>query len=97
MDDWQPLEDTVPAEVLRAEVMAWAERLGVTPREVRVRPMRRKWASCSSAGRLTFNSELLRQPSAFRAEVIVHELLHPQVPNHGRLFRALLRAHLSRA
>ena len=60
MDDWQPLEDTVPAEVLRAEVMAWAERLGVTPREVRVRPMRRKWASCSSAGRLTFNSELLR-------------------------------------
>mgnify|MGYP001442401104 CR=1 FL=1 len=97
MDDWQPLEDTVPAEVLRAEVMAWAERLGVTPREVRVRPMRRKWASCSSAGRLTFNSELLRQPSAFRAEVIVHELLHLQVPNHGRLFRALLRAHLSRA
>ena len=97
MGDRQPLEDTVPAEVLRAEVMAWAERLGVTPREVRVRPMRRKWASCSSAGRLTFNSELLRQPSAFRAEVIVHELLHLQVPNHGRLFRALLRAHLSRA
>lgn len=64
-------------------------------REVRLRPMKRKWASCSTKGRLTFNTELLRQPARFRAEAVVHELLHLKVPNHGKLFRALLRSHLA--
>jgi predicted metal-dependent hydrolase len=94
---WAPLEQVVPVELFKAEVKAWARRIGVEPRELRVRPMKRKWASCSSNGRLTFSADLLRQPAAFRAEVCVHELLHLKVPNHGRLFRALLRAHLSRS
>jgi predicted metal-dependent hydrolase len=56
--------------------------------------MRRKWASCSSSGTLMFSSELLSQPAAFREAVVVHELLHLLVPNHGRLFKSLLTAHL---
>jgi len=92
---WQPLEEAVPPDLLRAEVRAWAERIGVEPREIRIRSMKRKWASCSSRGRLTFDTELLRQPAQKRAEVIVHELLHLKVPNHGPLFRALFRAYAS--
>lgn len=65
------------------------------PKEVHIRPMRRKWGSCSSAGRLTLDAGLLREPAAKRAEVIVHELLHLKVPNHGPLFRSLLRAYLT--
>jgi predicted metal-dependent hydrolase len=38
--------------------------------------------------------ELLRQPARVRRRVIVEELLHLKVPNHGKLFRALLRAYL---
>ena len=91
---WQALEETVPADLFRAEVMAWAKRLEVEPREVRIQPMKRKWASCSSRGRLTFDTDLLRQPAAFRREAIVHELLHLKVPNHGPLFKALLKAYL---
>lgn len=90
------LEEVIPAPVFRAEVGTWARRIGVEPKEIRLRPMRRKWASCSSAGRLTFDTALLRQPAAFRSEATVHELLHLKVPNHGRLFRSLLRSHLSR-
>jgi predicted metal-dependent hydrolase len=90
---WVPLEDTVPVEVFKAEVRAWAERIGVRPREIHIRPMKRKWASCSSNGRLTFDLDLLSQPSEVRAEAIIHELLHLRLPNHGRLFRALLRAY----
>ncbi len=92
---WAPLEVVVPADLFKAEVKAWARRIGVEPMEIHVRPMRRKWASCSSRGRLTFDTELLRQPAAFRSEAIVHELLHLKVPNHGRLFRSLVRAYLS--
>jgi predicted metal-dependent hydrolase len=91
----QLLEELVPADIFKAEVRVWAQRIGVTPREIHLRPMRRKWASCSTRGRLTFDTDLLRQPAALRSEVIVHELLHLKVPNHGKLFKALLRAHLA--
>lgn len=91
---WQPLEKAVPVDLFRAEVETWAQRIGVTPREIHIRPMKRKWASCSSRGRLTFDTELLRQPAGFRREVIVHELLHLKVPNHGQLFKALMAAYL---
>jgi hypothetical protein len=39
----------------------------------------------------------LGEPASFRAEVIVHELLHLKIPNHGKLFKALLKAHLADA
>ncbi len=90
------LEEVVGAGVFKAEVEAWAKRIGVHPREIRLRPMMRKWASCSTKSRVTFNNDLLRQPARFRAEAIVHELLHLKVPNHGKLFKSLLRAHLAR-
>lgn len=93
--DWEPLEEAVPAEIFRGEVRAWAARMELDLPEVRIRKMKRKWASCSSRGRLTFDTELLSQPADFRAEVIVHELLHLKVPNHGQLFRSLLHAYLA--
>lgn len=83
--------------MFKAEVRRWAERIGAEPKEVHVRRMKRKWASCSSAGRLTFDSAILSEPTAFRDQVVVHELLHLKVPNHGPLFRSLLRAHLGNA
>jgi len=89
------LEQTIPAQVFKAEVLSWAKRIGVEPKEIRLRLMKNKWASCSSNGRLTFNSEILSQPAAFRSEAIVHELLHLKVPNHGKLFKNLMRAFLS--
>ena len=95
-ETWTPLEAVVSKDIFKAEVAAWETRLRVEPREVHVRPMRRKWGSCSTSGRVTFNAELLTESATFRRRVIVEELLHLKVPNHGRLFRALLKAHLGR-
>jgi predicted metal-dependent hydrolase len=53
-----------------------------------------RWGSCSTNGRVSFNIELLRLLAAFRRRVIAGELLHLKVPNHGKLFRSLLKAHL---
>src|SRR5205807_684434 len=47
-----------------------------------------------AARRLTFDESLLRMPSDVQDYVIVHELLHLQVPNHGKLWKSLMRAHL---
>lgn len=91
------MEKEISRDLLIAEVKAWAHRIGVGDkmREICVRPMKRKWASCSSRGRITLDEGLLSMPANFRKFVIVHELLHLKVPNHGKLFRQLLKAYLS--
>jgi predicted metal-dependent hydrolase len=90
------LEESIPLEVFKAEVHSWAGRIGVQPQAVVLRPMKRRWASCSSRGNLSFDVELLWQPAELRREVIVHELLHLKVPNHGKLFKELERAYLDK-
>lgn len=80
----------------KAEVGRWSDEIGVEIAEVHVRPMKHKWGSCSTNGRLTFDTGLLAAPEEFRKEVIVHEILHLKVPNHGKVFRALLKAYLGR-
>lgn len=90
----EPATVPLPREEFKAEVSAWAARLEVEPMEIRITDMRRKWASCSTRGRVTFATDLLSQSEPFRREVIVHELLHIKVPNHGPLFRALLLTYL---
>jgi predicted metal-dependent hydrolase len=56
--------------------------------------MTRKWASCSTAGWVTFADDLVTQPRRFQKYVIVHELLHLRIANHGRLFKALMTMHV---
>lgn len=84
----------ISRDVFKADVQAWADKIGVKLKEIHVRPMKRKWASCSTSGRISFSEDLLAKQSKFRDEVMVHELLHLKLPNHGRLFKALLRAYL---
>lgn len=92
-------ERAITRDILIAETQFWARKIGVAHKlkEVQVRPMKRKWASISTRGRLTLNSELLSCPTPFRRQVIVHELVHLKLGSgsHGKLFRALVRAYLS--
>lgn len=83
-----------PVQDLHRRALAWALRLKVNPRVVRVQAMRRKWGSCSSAGTVTLASDLLDQDAHFQDYVIVHELLHLRYATHGRMFRALMSAHV---
>jgi predicted metal-dependent hydrolase len=88
MKSWRDKEE------FKTRVLEWADKLDVSARSLSVRPMRNKWASCSTAGTLSFNSELLDLDTGVGDYVIVHELLHFRVPNHGRLWKSLMRAHL---
>jgi predicted metal-dependent hydrolase len=86
----------ISKEVFKAEVAAWASIMKVEPKEIHVRPMARKWGSCSTTGRVSFDLGLLAEPYRLRKEIIVHELLHLKVPNHGKLFKALLKAYMAK-
>ncbi len=81
-------------EEFKSRVLEWAAKLDVKATGLYVRPMRQKWASSSTAGTLSFNDELLELEQELGDYVIVHELLHFSVPNHGKLWKALMRAHL---
>ena len=86
----------ITPEEFKADVRVWAEEIGVEPREIHIRKMKRKWASCSSKGRLTFDTSLLDETEEVRSRTILHELLHLKYPNHGRLFNILLNIYLKR-
>ena len=89
----QPVEPMSRDDV-RALVQAWAERIGVEVTKIQIRPMRRKWASCSSRGTLTLASDLLQLPRDLVEYVICHDLVHLRVPDHGKGFQAMMNAHM---
>jgi predicted metal-dependent hydrolase len=78
----------------KVRVREWAQKLDVQVVWLAMRPMRNKWASCSTNGHLNFNVDLLTLDRSLWDYVIVHELLHFSVPNHGKLWKSLMRAHL---
>ncbi|RPI79670.1 MAG: M48 family peptidase [Desulfobacteraceae bacterium] len=78
----------------KTRVLEWAGKLDVKVHGLYVRPMRNKWASCSTTGTLSFNTELLSMERKLGDYVMVHELLHFSVPNHGKLWKSLMRAYL---
>lgn len=88
MNRWRDKEE------FKMRVLEWAVKLQVPMKILSLRHMKNKWASCSTSGNLTFNIELLGMERELGDYVIVHELLHFSVPNHGKLWKSLMLAHL---
>lgn len=81
----------ISPESFKRSVGEWAGICKVEIKEIHLRKMKTKLASCSSRGRLTFDRTILRLPKDERKKIIIHELLHLKYPNHGKMFRALLK------
>ena len=63
-------------QAFKQRVRHWARQLDVPIAWLAVRPMRQKWASCSTSGHLHFSVDLLSLDPTLWDYVIVHELLH---------------------
>lgn len=81
-------------DAFKGSVRDWADTLNTRPSQIRVQRMKKKWASCSPNRTVTFSEDLLKERREFQEYVIVHELLHLRVRNHGKLFRSLLSLYL---
>lgn len=69
----------------------WAPVLGVRPRKLAYRNMRSRWGSCTpDTGRVCINVRLALYPPRCLEYVVVHELCHFHVRNHGPEFKALM-------
>lgn len=88
-----PPQQTSPDE-LRALVRVWAQRIGVEPGKITLRTMQRKWGSCSGRQNITLNTSLTWLPRPLAEYVILHELVHLRVFNHGKDFKALMSQHM---
>jgi predicted metal-dependent hydrolase len=82
------------ADELRWAARHWAVRIGVKVPHIHIRPMTTKWASISTAGRLTLDAGLVNLPKELGEFVIVHELVHMLAPNHGKLFKSFMYAYM---
>jgi predicted metal-dependent hydrolase len=78
----------------KESVRRWGSKIGTRPERIQIQRMTKKWASCSTSGRICFSADLLKEDVSFQEVVIVHELLHLRVPNHGKLFKSLMSAYL---
>jgi predicted metal-dependent hydrolase len=82
-------------EEFKSRVREWADKLEIEVQTISIREMKNKWASYTQRNNLLiFNTELLELDKELGDYVIVHELLHFQVPNHGKLWKTLMRVHL---
>jgi predicted metal-dependent hydrolase len=89
MSKWQSKEE------FKARVREWAQKLNVQVQVISMRAMKNKWASYTKAtALLIFNTELLDMDKELGEYVIVHELLHFIVPNHGKLWKSLMHVYL---
>ena len=71
------------------------ERLGVRPNKIFFRKMRTKWASCSSAGNITFNRMLKYLPSKLVWYITFHEMVHLKIRKHNKNFWHLIEQEFS--
>lgn len=78
----------------KEQVREVAGKMNIQIKTIAMRPMKNKWASCSTDGNLNFNKQLLDLDKELGDYVIVHELLHFNVPNHGKLWKSLMTAYL---
>lgn len=70
------------------------EQMQLFSSHVGVRWMKSRWGSCSvKSRRIRFNSQLAKYPREYLDYVVVHELAHIAVPNHGPDFQALMDRH----
>ena len=90
-----PTSEQTSLADLRALVAEWAQRLDVQPGRVQFRAMYRKWGSCSSKGNITLNTALSSVSPDLAEYVVLHELVHLRVFNHGKAFKALMSAYMS--
>jgi predicted metal-dependent hydrolase len=54
-----------------------------------IRQMQKRWGSCTKAGKIILNTELIKAPKASIEYVIIHELCHLIHYNHNKEFYAL--------
>lgn len=81
-------------ELLPPLIAKWEERLKVRLTGYYLRRMKSRWGTCNYRTKyIRLNTELATKPRHLLEYVLVHEMVHLIVPNHGKRFIALMDEH----
>ena len=79
--------------LLPERVKQLAEAYGYSYSEVKSKPMKSRWGSCSTDQTIALNCYLLMMPWSIIDYVIAHELSHTKLMNHsGRFWKEVSRS-----
>ena len=70
-----------------------ANQLGYSFKAVTIKNNKTNWGSCSSLKNINLNLHLMRLPDRLIDFILVHELVHTKIPNHGPFFKEKLKSH----
>ena len=87
---WLKIEAEV---VLRERVGLFSAQMGLAPKRMYVRNLRRTWGSCWPGGSLSFNYRLVMAPPDVLDYVVIHELAHLMDRSHSKNFWSLVARH----
>lgn len=63
-----------------------AERYGFEFQKVTIRNNKRNWGSCSSKNNISLNLQMMKLPDNLIDYILLHELVHTEIKNHGEKF-----------
>ena len=78
---------------LPGRITELATTLGYTFQRVTIKNNKTNWGSCSNRKNINLNLHLMRLNDRLIDYVIVHELVHTIIPNHGPDFKATMKKH----
>ncbi len=85
---------TLLHEALPPLIRKWEQSLNVRLAGYYLRQMKTRWGTCNYRTKhIRLNTELATKSSHLFEYVVVHEMVHLIVPNHGKRFVALMNEH----
>lgn len=70
-----------------------ASKMGYQINRVTIKNNKTNWGSCSNLKNINLNLHLMRLPDRVIDFIIVHELVHTVIPNHGAKFKATMKKY----
>jgi predicted metal-dependent hydrolase len=86
----KPIDRAEAKEKLIRRLNELAEQNGFSYNQVFIKNQKSRWGSCSAKNNINLNMKLIALPGRLMDYVILHELVHTRVKNHGKKFWAEL-------
>ena len=86
MEATSPIDCQEAAKLLTERLDELSKAHGYPYNKVFVRNQKTRWGSCSTKNNISLNLQLARLPAELMDYVLLHELVHTRIKNHGQAF-----------
>jgi len=94
---YSPINKLKAQKTLITRLHVLAKKHRFTYSKVSIRNQKTRWGSCSNKDTISLNMKLVALPEELINYVILHELVHTRIRNHGVRFWAELNKHVKDA